>query len=114
MSYSKNGGAWTSYTYNDVISMSNGDTVAFSGANNGNFSSTNSSNSYRFITNGQLKTSGNIMSLLNFRASVPEYAFLALFSGASIVNPPQLPATTLAPYCYYGMFRNNPYLTATP
>jgi hypothetical protein len=114
MKYSKNDGAWTNYSYNDIIPMASGDTVAFLGANNGNFSLSTSSNSYRFVTTGQIHTKGSVMSLLNFRTSVPQYAFLSLFSGASIVNPPLLPATKLAQYCYYGMFRNNSVLTSTP
>ena len=58
-----------------------------------------------FVITGDIVASGNIMSLLNFSDTLPNFAFLRLFSGCTALEAaPELPATKLSEACYYGMF----------
>ena len=67
-----------------------------------------------FVITGSISASGNIMSLLNFSDTLTDYAFCKLFIGCEALNQvPELPATILAPYCYYQMF-GNCYIEQTP
>ena len=80
----------------------------------------------RFIFNGdgaRLRARGNIASLIygtddayvNKYTSVTKYCYNALFKNCkSLVQVPELPATTLAEWCYYDMFRNCTSLTQAP
>ena len=75
-------------------------------------------------TSGKLITStsyynvgGNISSLTNYIDSVKEYTFTGLFNGDSYIKDASnliLPATTLAPRCYYYMFYGCSSLTTAP
>ena len=68
----------------------------------------------KFVMTGSISASGNIMSLLNFSDTLTDYAFCKLFIGCSALKQvPELPATILAPYCYYQMF-GNCYIEQTP
>ena len=69
-----------------------------------------------FVMTGSIAASGNIMSLLNFSDTLPDYAFNSLFAYhcASLTAAPELPATTLSAYCYYNMFSECTSLTAAP
>ena len=103
LQYSKNGGTWTSYSIGDVIELSSNQTVAFSG-NNDHFS-TNKYIYYKFAMTGQIEAYNNIQSLMNFNDSCTYACYACLFINCtSLLTPPQLPATTLAPYCYSDMF----------
>lgn len=117
LQYSKNGGEWTDYTIGNIITLNKNETVAFSG-NNDHFSLhfTGISNKYyRFNMSGSIEASGNIMSLMNFSDTCTSACFTYLFSGcASLITPPQLPATNLAPRCYNTMFKECSNLTAAP
>ena len=123
MQYSKNGGEWTSCSSGTAITLENvGDYVSFSG-NNENFSTDSRRRAY-FSCTGQCYISGNIMSLLNqtYFANSTELTqreFYALFKDNTAIysNPSQpllLPATTLAPSCYYEMFSGCTNLTVAP
>ena len=58
-----------------------------------------------FVMTGQIYAYGNIMSLLNFSDTLPDFAFLRLFNNCtSLSSAPELPATKLGEACYYGMF----------
>ena len=64
---------------------------------------------------GSIAASGNIMSLLNFSDTLPEFAFYSLFKRCtSLVQAPELPATTLALKCYDNMFNGCSSLTEAP
>ena len=113
LKYSKNGGEWTDYTINNIISLANGDTVAFSGAND-HFSK-NDSNSYYFQMTGSIEADGNVQSLVNFSDTCSGSCFIYLFNYCtSLVKAPALPATTLGDNCYKLMFQNCSNLTAAP
>ena len=104
------------------------------------------SNGSRYIVFGneitRVDISGNIMSLMNFSDTLPEYCFRGLFIGTqhltdasklilpnivsnncyeqmfynckSLTTAPELPATTLANNCYQWMFYNCTSLTQAP
>ena len=58
-----------------------------------------------FNITGSIAASGNIMSLLNFSDTLPDYAFLRLFNECTpLTSAPELPAATLTPWCYAQMF----------
>ena len=65
--------------------------------------------------NGDIEGSGDIQSMLNWSLGVPNYAFCYLFQNCTALSiPPELPATSLAPYCYLRMFNNCTSLTTAP
>ena len=69
----------------------------------------------KFVMTGSIAASGNIMSLLNFSTTLPDYAFCYLFkSCTSLTQAPELPATTLTRYCYSCMFEACSSLTQAP
>jgi hypothetical protein len=57
---------------------------------------------------GKVAASGNIQTLLKAdgsRTDAPDYCYYNMFAGCkSLTTAPALPATTLANYCYFGMF----------
>lgn len=74
----------------------------------------NTMSNVRFTTSKNVKTGGNIMSLLNWREDLYDYCFRALFMGTKITTPPILPVTTLADSCYSQMFTGCTSLTIAP
>lgn len=106
LQYSKNGGAWTNYSIDDIITFNQGETVAFSGANE-QFSIDGDQSSYRFVTTGLMDLKGNMQSLLNFGTTAPQGCFWNLFNNCKgVADASQLifPATTLGKWSYAGMF----------
>lgn len=117
--YRKNYGEWTSITSTTggvSISVSAGDLLQFRGDNTayGNSSYYNS-----FGGTADFNVWGNIMSLINSTSYATlttlssSYTFRALFTGNNHLLDAarlQLPATTLATYCYYSFFYNCKYL----
>ena len=93
---------------------------------------------WHFHFTNSVESSGNVMSLLDASCQqtyVPEYAFAGLFADENfrtvssgmngtqtvvytttfnLLSAPELPATTLGAYCYYGMFCGCRNLTAAP
>ena len=69
-----------------------------------------------FVMSGSIAASGNIMSLLNFSDTLTDYAFYYLFNNCASLTTAltTLPATTLAPSCYFGMFIGCTSLTTAP
>ncbi len=108
-----------------VITLSAaGDKVSFFG-DNAKYGALVGSNSSKIACDEECYVYGNIMSLIksegfeNERTLTAQYAFANLFSNnANIKNKPGtellLPATTLADYCYYGMFYGCTSLTGAP
>ncbi len=114
--YSKNGGDWTSLT--NAVTLNTGETVSFRGNNQAVFGN-------KFTCSGPCYIYGNVMSLLHAEDYATNYtfseesAFTGLFYNNSNINIPTnkdlvLPATTLANYCYFEMFRGCTGLTRTP
>ena len=116
---SPNGTSWTPFVAGTtVITLQNiGDKVFFRG-NNDKFSSS-VKNYNKFVISGKTAASGNIMSLLDSTVTMTEltqtYIFIAMFEDCtSLTAAPELPATTLANYCYNNMFSGCTSLTAAP
>ena len=77
----------------------------------------------KFTISKSFNLEGNCMSMLfgddaanNFSLSVKNYAFCELFINCDVVEISNdfLPATTLAPFCYYRMFKGCTSLTQAP
>ena len=70
-------------------------------------------------SNISVACSGDIRTLVNWEnyatADTRSAIFRGLFKGCSVLkSAPELPATTLAPYCYYSMFEGCTSLTEAP
>ena len=118
--YSKNDGAWTSYTYGTNISVVTGDKVRWKATLNDG----NSTDYYsHFYATADYKVYGNPLSVLNNDSFVYEpdviynYAYYRLFYNSSTLNDTSdlaLPATTLSIQCYAYMFYGCSNLTTAP
>ena len=123
LEYSLNGGDWKTVE-------AGGEGVTFGGANgdlrlrgtnpNG---TANDPDNYSTITftnpNVNVACTGNILTLLDWRiyniVETNNARFCSLFDNCRVLtSAPELPATTLANYCYYGMFYNCTNLTSAP
>ena len=102
-----------------------GDKIYFRAGPGGNTKFADGEYAYNYFSMmGVVAASGNIMSLLDGEnmtdALTESYCYFNMFKGCtSLVNAPELPATTLATYCYQYMFNgctslvNAPELPAT-
>ena len=122
--YKKNNGEWVSITSNTEgvkITVNSGDKVQFRGNNVAYANDTSIYNSFGDST-ASFEVEGNIMSLIygdNFKnnLTINDYAFAGLFGYCDTLVSAEnliLPATTLANYCYYYMFRGCSSLTTAP
>ena len=120
--YSLNGGAWTKLDVGTEITFG-GDNGALRlrGKSSGGTASSNSQ--YAFISFGDSKVkvtcSGDIRALIDYdnyvTVSTANARFCYLFREcASLTTAPELPATTLADYCYKSMFYKCSGLTTAP
>lgn len=120
-----NGSTWTEYTSTNegttIATLNTGDKVLVKGTNETYANST--SNYNRFLSNNSFIAYGNIMSLIsgdsfeNADTLTGTYTFIGLFKEATGLTSAEnliLPATTLATYCYYDMFRGCTSLTTAP
>ena len=117
---SRDGGStWTNYTIGTDITINTGEEVSFR-VKNFRTSAQNANNYFSFEMTGKIEAWHNVMSLYrpdDFATyeSVVEYAFNYMFwKCTSLVKAPVLPATTLAPNCYYNMFSGCQSLTKAP
>ena len=113
---------WEPFTVGETtITLPNvGDKVYFRAGEGGNTamaSSINDCNNFSIIT-GRIAASGNIMSLLNGGSPdsiIATYCYSNMFNGCtSLVQAPELPATTLKNYCYSNMFKGCTSLAQAP
>ena len=112
--YAVNGGDFSAYTLGTAISLDvEGDYVEFRRPlDDGVTTSIGSSSSayHKFTLTGKIAASGNVMSLLDGKCksvTLGNFALCRLFDGqTSLLQAPDLPATTLAINCYYYMFNN--------
>lgn len=87
-----------------------GDFISFRGDNSDGLMVTAGSYTYhtKFTMSGKIAACGNVMSLLDstlVSKTVKNRSFHSLFYGCTaLTTAPILPATTLASYCYTGMF----------
>lgn len=132
--YQMNGGAWTTYTWNNPIPVVTGDKVAFRG-NNASYFGNGKGYESRISSTADVYVYGNIMSLINstdfatLTTLTGKDAFSHLFAVAgtdpwevvantAIKSHPTrelvLPATTLTNMCYMNMFAGCQGLTRAP
>ena len=123
LEYSVNGGDWKTV-------VAGGEGVTFGGTNGDlrlrgtNINGTASNwSKYSTITftdkNVKVACTGDIRTLMNWKyydtVDTQNARFCNLFEGCSVLtSAPELPATTLADYCYYGMFYGCTSLTSAP
>ena len=101
--YKLNNGQWQTWDLS-AVTLADGDKMYVK--SDDEISMAESTEIYKkFVMTGSIVASGNIMSLLNFSTTLPNYAFCYLFNSCtSLVQPPELPATTLSGHCYERMF----------
>ena len=117
--YSLDGGeTWTALAAGDTITLAHkGDKALLRGDNPEGFSKDEYSKYSSFTMTGKITASGSVMSLIDGigETLVIPNDLCNLFSGcASLTQAPELPATTLAEWCYYGMFSGCTSLTEAP
>ena len=113
------GSGWGSYTFDTVIKLNKGQSCKWRCSAH---PTTQSDGDYvQFVMTGKIEASGNVNSMLSrgfgnlTSLSGYNYAFNGLFdSCTSLVQAPELPATTLSDSCYDFMFRNCTSLTQAP
>ena len=119
LEYSTDESHWNPYTIGEKIALADGTFLLFRAGEQKNLKfSKDSRNYYHFEITGPISAQGSIMSLLDrdFSTTLPERcAFCSLFKGCtSLLSAPELPATTLALYCYMSMFEGCSALTSAP
>ena len=114
--YSVGGGKWTKFT----STISDENAVAFGGANGnlrlrgksskGTSTKTQCYSTIKFTTsNSPVQCTGDIRTLIDYKnyatTSTNDASFISLFKdNTQLTSAPELPATTLADYCYSKMF----------
>lgn len=120
--YSLNGGVWTKLDVGTEITFG-GDNGALRLRGKSSGGTASADNKYAFISFGDSKVkvtcSGDIRTLVDYdnyvTVSTANARFCKLFQDcASLTTAPELPATTLAPFCYYGLFSKCASLTTAP
>ena len=107
----KNDGEWSGVTGITSFNVSEGDVLKYKGAGGIHFTGSTASYNVR----------GNAMSLLygddyESQTAVTASAFYGLFENEPVIEADglSLPATKLASYCYYAMFKDCTLLTSAP
>ena len=101
---------WEDYSVGEVIDLpSVGDFVYLAAGEGGNETfGSSASNYHKFVINGLVAASGDITSLISFdleHTTLANYCYRGMFSGCTgLTRAPDLPATTLAANCYSNMF----------
>ena len=122
MQYSVNGGEWAQLTAGKAITFGgdNG-TLRLRGKSDNGTATSESSYARVFFGDNNVKVacSGDIRTLVDYEnyatVSTANARFCRLFEGCeSLTSAPELPATTLADFCYSDMFRRCTSLTAAP
>ena len=109
-----NNGVWESLI-NVPVELSAGDVIKYKGSIRETATSTTSQRGVMFSISNKVELFGDCTSIFKKRKLI-SYAFYEAFANAPIirVSADFLPATTLASYCYYGMFYNCTSLTTAP
>ena len=101
---------WEDYSVGEVIDLpSVGDFVYLAAGEGGNETfSSSTSNYHKFVINGHVAASGDITSLISFdleHTTLANFCYNGMFRGCTgLTSAPELPATTLANACYNSMF----------
>lgn len=103
--YSTDGRNWKPFVIDETVVPLNhiNQSVYFRAADSNDVLNAN------FVMNGRIEASNNVMSLLDAdcesKTISTERALSSLFENCtSLIHAPEMPATTLAPYCYERMF----------
>ena len=122
LQYSVNNGEWQNV-------VADGEGVTFGGANgdlrlrgtnpNGTANNANEHSTITFTNDVDVACTGDIRTLLDWKnyniVKTDNARFCCLFQNCSVLNSaPELPATTLADFCYYSMFFGCTNLTSAP
>ena len=97
---------WEAYAVGEVIDLpSTGDCVYLAAGEGGNNTFGSSLSAYHnFVINGLVAASGDITSIRRFdleQTTLDKYCYISMFKGCTgLTSAPELPTTTLAPYCY--------------
>ena len=128
LQYSVNNGKWENVVKDEPVTFggTNG-TLRLRGTNNPNGTSTGFNEStnnldYSYIqfgTNAEVACTGDIRTLLDYKTyktvDTSNARFCKLFWNCTVLtSAPDLPATTLAKYCYYSMFNDCRSLKVAP
>ena len=106
LEYSTNGNTWSPFVVGTTtVTLANiGDKMYMRATSAGNAGMGSSMGKYnRFVMTGKISASGNVNTLLdqNGNATLTNYCYAFLFNGCtSLTSAPELPATTLANFCY--------------
>ena len=122
LQYSVNNGKWEDIVVDKEVTFGRAyGTLRLRGTNiNGTASSWSKYSTITFTDkNVKVTCTGDIRTLLDWRiystVDTQNARFCYLFDGCSVLtSAPELPATTLADYCYYGMFNGCTSLTTAP
>ena len=113
------GSGWTAYAFGTVIPLNAGESCRWRCKSHPTLQSYD--NYVQFVMAGKIEASGNVNSMLSrdfenlASLSGYDYAFRGLFEGCtSLVQAPELPATTLANECYRDMFYGCTSLVQAP
>ena len=99
LQYKVGKGSWQAYTIGTTVSLNKDEYVKF--RNTENTLSTSTNDYVTFAMTGKISASGDVMSMLNYGTTVPQYGLLKLFAGAtSLVSLPTLSGSILRGYCY--------------
>ena len=116
------GKSWTPYNVGNIIDINSGGKVYFKAVGQNNRMATSYENYHKFDFIGEFEASGNVNSLLEEDEKTArtmslegrEMCYFNLFSGSKLTTAPELPATTLANFCYASMFQDCTSLTQAP
>jgi len=119
LEYSLNGGSWTTYTYGDLITLSQNQSIKFKTTEAPTMFSQGESMHVNFYSTGNVAASGNIMSLIDpncTSTTITEQTSLSylFYNCQYLTSAPDLPATTLYNNCYEGLFKNCSSLSEAP
>ena len=109
---STDGTSFEPWTAGTVKTLKSGDSIWV--LNKSGTLSTGTSNYFKFNITGNIEASGDIESMINYKA-LTDYCFYNLFNGqTALKKAPNFSSTTLAQNCYNSMFRGCTGLTTAP
>ena len=121
LEFSLNGGEWTSVVADEGVDFGGtNSTLRLRGTNpNGTAESFSNYSTITFTDASEVTCKGDIRTLLDYRnyatVATNQARFCNLFARCNaLTSAPDLPATVLADYCYYGMFASCENLVNAP
>lgn len=110
--YSTDKNTWNTWDGSEITSANK--KLYLRGKNNTKFYT---SNGVQFVLSANAGCYGNINTLLDYEnppIAVGENCYRSMFQDCKLTSAPELPATTLADYCYYQMFYGCTKLVSAP